>query len=138
VRHPSSRNVKTRTPRSYLIGSRWAPAPAGRWSPHLQFLVGGTKLTWDRTLPELKAAYEKLATNTKAATPRRPDYLIHEESSGLALSAGGGLDLRLNRALALRVASREYRRAFLSAPDGRDYSGGLRMTTGLILRMGTW
>lgn len=105
---------------SYLIGSRWTPAPAGRWSPHLQFLVGGTKLTWERTLP------------------RRPDYLIHEESSGFALSAGGGLDLRLNRALALRVASIEYRRAFLSAPDGRDYSGGLRMTTGIVLRMGTW
>jgi hypothetical protein len=94
--------------------------------------VVGTKLTWERTLPDVKAAYEKLVS------PSRPDYLIHEESSGLALSAGGGLDMRLNRALALRVASLEYRRVFLSAPDGRDYCGGLRMTTGLILRMGTW
>ncbi len=124
---------------SYLIGSRWTPAPDGRWSPHLQFLVGGTKLTWERTLPELKAAYEKLATNTKAATPKRPDYLIHEESSGLALSAGGGLDVRLNRALALRVASLEYRRAVpFGSRHGRDYSGGLRMTAGIVLRMGTW
>jgi hypothetical protein len=123
---------------SYQIGPRWTPAPAGRWSPHLQFLVGGTKLTWERTQPDVKAADEKLATKTKAATPRRPDYLIHEESSGLALSAGGGLDVRLNRALALRVASIEYRRAFLTAPDGRDYSGGLRVTTGIVLRMGTW
>jgi hypothetical protein len=36
------------------------------------------------------------------------------------------------------VASLEYRRAFLSAPDGRDYSGGVRVTTGIVLRMGTW
>ncbi|MCL5743790.1 MAG: hypothetical protein M1541_07660, partial [Acidobacteria bacterium] len=63
---------------------------------------------------------------------------IHEEASGLALAAGGGLDLRLNRALALRLASLEYRRTFITDPDGRDYSGGLRMSAGLILRMGTW
>jgi hypothetical protein len=67
-----------------------------------------------------------------------PGYRAHEETSGLALSAGGGLDLRLNRAMALRVASLEYRRAFISDRDGRDYSGGLRMTAGIVLRMGTW
>jgi hypothetical protein len=102
---------------NYMIGSRWTPAPARRWSPHVQFLIGGTKLTWERTVP---------------------GYRAHEETSGLALSAGGGLDLRLNRAMALRVASLEYRRAFISDRDGRDYSGGLRMTAGIVLRMGTW
>jgi len=123
---------------TYLVGSRWTPAPSGRWSPHLQFLFGGTKQTWERTVPELKAALEKAAVETKTATPQRPDYFIHEEASGLALAAGGGLDLRLNRAMALRVANLEYRRTWISDPDGRDYSGGLRMTTGLVLRMGTW
>src|SRR5262249_44105125 len=30
---------------SYLVGPRWTPMPAGRWSPYVQFLVGGTKIT---------------------------------------------------------------------------------------------
>lgn len=123
---------------SYLIGSRWTPVPSGRWSPHFQFLLGGAKQTWERTVPELKAAYEKALLETKTVAPQRPDYLIHDEASGLALAAGGGLDLRLNRAMALRVASLEYRRTWITDPDGRDFSGGLRMTTGIVLRMGTW
>lgn len=123
---------------NYLAGSRWTPAPSARWSPHLQFLVGGTKLTWERTVPELKAAYEKLPPDQRPIATQRPDYLIHDEASGFALSAGGGLDLRLNRAMALRVASLEYRRAFIADPDGRDNYGGLRMSAGIVLRMGTW
>ncbi len=123
---------------SYLAGSRWTPAPSGRWSPHMQFLVGGAKLTWERTDPELKAAYEKLARGASSQSAERPRYLTQEEASGLALSAGGGLDLRLNRAMALRLASLEYRRWFLTDPDGRELTGGLRMTAGIVLRMGTW
>ncbi|MCL5743789.1 MAG: hypothetical protein M1541_07655 [Acidobacteria bacterium] len=70
---------------TYLIGPRWTAAPAGHWSPYVQFLIGGEKLTWDRTLPDLKAAYDQLAIKTQAAAPQRPVYLIHEEASGLAL-----------------------------------------------------
>jgi hypothetical protein len=44
----------------------------------------------------------------------------------------------MKRGLALRVASLQYRRAFITDPDGRDYGSGLRVTSGLILHMGTW
>ena len=41
---------------SYLLGPRWTPAPAGRWSPYVQILVGGNKITHEQMLPEKKRA----------------------------------------------------------------------------------
>jgi hypothetical protein len=41
---------------SYLLGPRWTPAPGGRWSPYVQILVGGNKITHEQMLPEKKRA----------------------------------------------------------------------------------
>jgi hypothetical protein len=35
--------------------------PAGRWSPYVQLLVGGNKITHEQMLPERKRALELLA-----------------------------------------------------------------------------
>jgi hypothetical protein len=71
-------------------------------------------------VPELKAAYEKLPPDQRPIATQRPDYPHHDEASGFALSAGVGLDLRLNRAMALRVASLEIPLRFIADPYGRD------------------
>ena len=34
---------------SYMTGPRWTPRSSSRWTPHAQVLVGGTKLTQERT-----------------------------------------------------------------------------------------
>jgi hypothetical protein len=45
-----------------------------------------------------------------------------------------GVDYKLNPALAIRVASVEYLKSGGGAPAG----SGFQMTTGMVLRWGTW
>jgi hypothetical protein len=49
-----------------------------------------------------------------------------EEKSMLAVAAGAGVDYKVTPAIALRLASLEYQR------------GGLQLSTGMVLRLGTW
>jgi hypothetical protein len=68
-----------------------------------------------------------------------PDqYTSREESNGLALSAGTGVDYKRNDALAFRVASIEYLRSKAGKVGGISYSNGLQVTTEMVLRLGTW
>jgi len=123
---------------TYLIGPRWAPAANRRLNPYAQFLVGGNKITQEELYPEKKRALEALAIQNGSRMPRPDEYTRLEESHALALSAGTGLDLRLNRALALRLAGIEYKRAWTSPLNGIHYGTGFQFSTGMILRMGTW
>lgn len=93
----------------YGLGSRWTAARE-RWRPHFQVTVGGQKVTLDKT----------------------------EDGNGFAIDAGGGLDFRLNRAVAWRVANVEFRKAWMPAGPFEEYRRSVSFTSGLILQMGTW
>ncbi len=123
---------------TYLIGPRWTPSPRGRWVPHLQFLVGGRKITTEQFYPDKWETVEGLVSSAPDPAEWRSLYTSRQETNAFALSAGGGVDLRFNNALALRVASLEYRRSWVRPVEGYDFSNGLQLTTGLVLHMGTW
>jgi hypothetical protein len=123
---------------NYLIGPRWTPAPAGRWSPYVQVLVGGNKITHEQFLPEKKRSLEMLAAQTGAPPPMHDDYTLSDESNAFAVQAGTGLDLKLSPALVLRVASLEYSRSYVASNRGVNYGSGIQLTTGMVLRVGTW
>ena len=124
----------------FQLGPRWTPAAAGRWSPYAHFLVGGMKLTQEQLDPAKKLTV--LEAN-KDLDPSL-DYTLHgqyttfDESSFLAVTAGMGLDYRLNSALAIRVANFEYLRSGARNLSGVAYNNGFQMTTGMVLRIGTW
>jgi hypothetical protein len=99
---------------SYLLGPRWTPSAAGRWSPYVQVLVGGNKITHEQTLPDKKRALELVAAQTGATPPTHDDYTIADESNGFAVAAGTGIDLKLGQAVVLRVASVEYSLSYVS------------------------
>jgi hypothetical protein len=123
---------------SYMVGPRWTPSTSGRWNAHAQFLVGGTKLTQERLFPEEKAAV------IAGAPPADRGYALHHlytkdwDTNGFAIAAGTGLDYKINNALALRVARLEYSHSWTQDMNGINYQNGLQLTTGLVLRMGTW
>lgn len=102
---------------SYLTGPRWTAETGRRWIPRAQMLAGGLKVTHE----------------FEPATPRQTSAV-----NGFQLAAGGGLDLKLNRAFQLTVADLEYRRSWMPPLDGRDYKSGVNFRTGLVVRMGTW
>jgi hypothetical protein len=123
---------------SYMAGPRWTPQISSRWTPHIQALAGGTKLTHELTDPELRKELLAAATPTTDMNELHMKYTQHYETNGFALMAGMGVDYKLNSALSIRVASLDYTRSWTSDLSGVSYQKGLQFTSGLVLRMGTW
>jgi len=123
---------------SYMTGPRWTPQISSRWTPHAQVLVGGAKLTQERTDPELRNSLLAAATPTTNMNELHTKYTQHYETNGFAFAAGIGVDYKLNNALAIRVASLDYTRSWTSDMNGVGYQSGMQFTSGLVLRMGTW
>jgi hypothetical protein len=123
---------------SYLAGTRWAPHSVRRWTPHLELLLGGTKLTHELTYPELK---KEILTAAKPSDNTNQLYLKYSkrwETNAFTIQAGTGLDVKLNNALSYRVANLEYFHSWDTELNGLNYQHGLQLTTGLILNFGTW
>ena len=70
--------------------------------------------------------------------PKRSDYSTEHQANGFAMAMGGGLDVVITRALAWRVANFEYTHSWLADVDQIRASEGVRFTSGLTLRIGTW
>ena len=124
---------------TYSIGPRWTPLAERRLNPFAQVLVGGNKLT-NYQVDRLREAVLKAEAKRKGIEVPRPEmYTKQEITHGLALTAGTGVDLRVNRAVALRLGSIEYARSWAPVPAGaQSMQQGLQLSSGLILRMGTW
>ncbi len=126
----------------YQMGSRWTPLPAARWSPYVQLLVGGLKVTHEQLYPDKKQAVEREYPNPTGdpdLAHRLHDlYTSSEERDGLAISAGTGVDYKLSDAFAIRIANLEYSRSTLARLGGLSYSSGFQFSTGMVLRLGTW
>jgi hypothetical protein len=123
---------------TYMLGPRWKAAGSRRLSPHIQFLVGGQKVTTERFFPDRWSQWEDVVTITPTPADYRKFYVQRDEANAFAVSAGGGLDLKLNDALALRLANLEFRHAWMRPVGGADFSTGIQFSTGVVLRMGTW
>jgi hypothetical protein len=48
------------------------------------------------------------------------------------------VDVKLNNAFAIRVVNFDYVYSWLHPVAGTDYNHGVRLTTGVVLRIGTW
>ena len=98
---------------TFTTGAQWIVHTAGRWSPRGHLRLGGQKVTQGYLDPELK----EMAVNN--LPPRKkpnsvPDqYARAFETTGFSMSAGGGLDIAVDPALAVRVANLEYVRSWL-------------------------
>jgi len=123
---------------SYLVGPRWVPAPSGRWSPYAQVLIGGRKVTQEQIFPERKIALALAAEQKDLPPPSRDEYTRETESSGLSVAAGAGLDLKLNDAVAVRLAKLDYAHSWINNVGGVSYANEVHFTTGIVIRLGTW
>ena len=88
--------------------------------------------------PELKKMLEVAAIRSNAVPPSHEDYTKATESNGFTVATGAGLDYSLSRALTIKVADVSYRHSWTAPLWGRDYSNSLKLSSGLVLRMGTW
>lgn len=88
--------------------------------------------------PALKKVLEAAAFRSNTAPPSHGDYTESTETNGFTVATGGGLAYSLNRALTIRVADISYRHSWTTPLWSRDYSNSLRLSTGVVLQMGTW
>jgi hypothetical protein len=123
---------------SYLAGARWTNRASARWRPHAELLVGGNKVTQERINPQLKQDLELIAEQAGGPTPPHSAYAQHWETNGFAIQAGSGVDVNLNSALSLRAVSFAYSHSWTNNLNGINYQTGVQVTSGLVLRMGTW
>jgi hypothetical protein len=112
-----------------------------RLSPYSQVLVGGRRITHE--IDDMEKKWTLLnewkdGNGTLAHYPRRSDWSVEHMENGLVIEAGGGFDFFVNRALAWRVANLEYTHTWISRADQINPSQGIKFTSGLILRIGTW
>lgn len=126
---------------TYLAGFRYAAWSGRRWSASLRALAGGEKLTHEQFYPKkyaaLKAAWKAAGSDPKTQ-PKYEDFAYKNETNGFAMTGGAALDYRINPALQVKVASLDYRRSWVGPMDGRSYGNSVSLTTGVVLRIGTW
>lgn len=124
---------------TYMVGPRWTPQTSGRWSPHLQALVGGTKLTQEYLNPVLRAQVADWKTvDDEGRAAKHAYYNTDWETAGFAMAAGAGVDYKFNNALVLRLANLEYTHSWTNELNGISYRNAMTFSGGLVLRMGTW
>ena len=124
---------------TYMVGPRWTPQTDGHWVPHMQAMIGGTKLTQEYNDPFLEAQVADWKTvNDEGRAAKHAYYNIDYETAGFAVSAGAGVDYKFNNALALRIADLNYAHAWTNDLNGITYHSSVEFTGGLVLRMGTW
>jgi hypothetical protein len=116
-----------------MAGPQWTPLAANRWSPYIQVLAGGQKVTCETADPEAEEALrQSLDRQGKTLAPSdHSRYTAESAVNTFTMSAGAGVDLRLNSAFAVRLGSVDY---MYSASNRR----GFQVTSGLVLRIGTW
>jgi hypothetical protein len=120
----------------FHTGPQWILHNSSRWSPHIHFRAGGQKITEEYCVIQgIPPQGLTVGTPCKSEPDQRAK---HYESTGFSIFTGGGLDIRVNKALAIRVANVDYLHSWLQPVAGTDYNQGIRFTTGVVLRIGTW
>jgi len=125
---------------TYMVGPRWTARADKQWEPFAQILIGGRTLTHEKLDPVKKAELQAIAAQqgTTLSFPDHDRYATQTETTGLAVSANAGLDVKLHPAIALRVLDLGYMHSWNSRLDGVNYGNTVQLTAGLILRIGTW
>ena len=125
---------------NFLVGPRWNFGSSTRWIPYVQVQAGGMKITHEEMYPDKKAELQALWESQGKTLGETEHHLYtrQAERSGYAMSVGAGVDRRLNNALSWRVASVDFTRGWVGSVDGYNYTNGLQITSGLVLKMGTW
>ena len=125
----------------YGGGARWTPFAARRISPFVDLFFGGKKVTHetdDQALrKELMQAWDD-GNRPLEHYPERSDWSVEVSNNGPSIVAGGGLDVVLTRPFAWRVIQFEYNHTWMTNVAMIHPQNSLRISTGAVLRIGTW
>jgi hypothetical protein len=122
---------------NYRVGSRWTRR-GGRIVPYGQVLIGGKRATVEHIPEEYREEVRRIEQLPRAQRPSRWDYVDRQQSNGVAVSIGGGLEMPIKQAASLRLASFDYTRAWLPTNGIAAYPDSFMVSMGVALRVGNW
>jgi len=134
----------------YGGGVRWTPLASHHWSPYMQVVIGGRKVTQEVDNPELRKHLMQEWNNgagTLGHYPMRSAWSVETSQNGPSLRVGGGLDWVITRPFAWRLINLEYTHTWINsvysqptAPtaDAIRPQNGFIVSTQAVVRVGTW
>jgi hypothetical protein len=125
----------------YALGPRWTPWSTHKISPYLQMMVGGRKVTHETDDLALRAKLLQEWNDGNGTLPHYPlrsAWSTENSQNGTVLAAGGGVDWVITRPFAWRVLNVEYTHTWMPNVDMISPQDSVRITTGAVLRIGTW
>lgn len=125
----------------YGGGVRWTPRAAHRISPFLQLMIGGAEITHETDdLALRKKLFDEWnnGNGTLPHYPKRSDWSVEIADNGPSLVFGGGFDVVVARPFAWRLLSIDYARNWMGNVAMIQPQSVLRVSTGAVLRIGTW
>ena len=126
---------------TFAAGPRWTPHASHRFSPFVQMLFGGRRLTYEVVNTFLRDSLLSAWDDGKGTLPhypKRSDYQVQYQALGFNLTMGGGFDASFGRAFAWRVLDLNYSHSWMPDVHSIDASNGLQVRTGVVLRIGNW
>jgi hypothetical protein len=121
------------------VGPRWTPRAAHKFSPFAEILIGARRITHDITdTAKKKQLTEEWEHGLLKHDFMRSDYQVEHQAMGFAMKIGGGFDAVIARSFAWRVLDVGYTRSWLNTVDPINAQQGVTVTSGLVLRIGTW
>ena len=125
----------------YGGGVRWTPRASHIVSPYLQFMIGGNKVTHETDnipLRERLMAEWNDGSGTLPHYPLRSAWSVEITRNAPALKLAGGFDVVVARPFAWRLLDLEYSHAWMDDVVNIHPQNTLRISTGAVLRIGTW
>jgi hypothetical protein len=122
---------------TYAVGPQWTTRLSSRWVTHSRFLIGGNKVTQERLYPEVRKQLKEEYKGKKVFPPLGPQYTRGYDSNAFAIVTGAGVDYKINRALVIRSGV-DYSHTWNRDLNNVSYNNSLRISSGLVLSMGTW
>lgn len=122
---------------SFVVGPKLILRTKRKFRPYVAALAGVQRITVD----EARESEVLIAQNQAWSPPppsRSSPSATTRQSGGFTMSYNAGADISLTRSLALRVAEVDYAHAWLPSGDVPSYSGAVRVSFGLVVRMGNW
>jgi hypothetical protein len=123
---------------TYLFGPRFTYRKGDRWSFYLNVLLGGQKLNQQQIFPERIPTGDLTEWNKLTTWEQYAQISEVSEANGFAASVGGGVDLTVNRAFAIRLGNIDHLWSTIGDFNDVSYAHGFRISSGAVLRLGTW
>jgi len=125
----------------YGGGVRWGPRASHKISPYLQLMFGGNKVTHETdNIPLRERLLDEWndGNGTLPHYPLRSAWSVEISRNAPSVKLAGGFDVVVTRPFAWRLLDFEYSHSWMDDVGNIHPQNSLRISTGAVLRIGTW